>query len=101
MAYRQYKETKYSKELKMGTSPISNVFMHYCCHIKSYKTVINYAQTHPKANEYLKEDMKDSIAKILVQFTIESGMVATADINEMNNNRSIVQHRKPLVMGVP
>jgi hypothetical protein len=48
----------------MATSPVSNVFIV----MKAYKTLINYAQTHPKANEYLKEEMKDSIAK-MVRFT--------------------------------
>jgi hypothetical protein len=79
MANRQYKETKYSQELKLATSPVSNVFMHYRYHMESYKTLINYAQTHPKANEYLKESMKDSIAK-MVRFTTESGMADCAAI---------------------
>jgi hypothetical protein len=57
MANRQYKDTKYSQELKLATSPVSNVFMPYCYHMESYKTLINYAQTHPKAKEYLKEVM--------------------------------------------
>jgi hypothetical protein len=65
MTNRQYKETKYSQDLKLETSPVSNVFMNYCYHMESYKTLINYAQTHPKANEYLKEVMKDSIAKMI------------------------------------
>jgi CRISPR/Cas system-associated protein Cas10 (large subunit of type III CRISPR-Cas system) len=68
MANRQYKETKYSQELKLATSPVSNVFMPYRYHMGSYKTLISYTQTHPKANEYLKEVMKDSIAK-MVRFT--------------------------------
>jgi hypothetical protein len=68
MANMQYNETKYSQELKLATSPLSNVFMPYRYHMKSYKTLINYAQTHPKANEYLKEFTKDSIAK-MVKFT--------------------------------
>jgi hypothetical protein len=29
MANMQYKETKYSKEIKLATSPVSNVFMPY------------------------------------------------------------------------
>jgi hypothetical protein len=66
MENRQYKETKYSKELKLATSPVSNVFMRYRYHMESYKTLIKYAQTHPKANEYLKEVMKDSIAKMVI-----------------------------------
>jgi CRISPR/Cas system-associated protein Cas10 (large subunit of type III CRISPR-Cas system) len=63
MANRQYKETKYSQELKLTTSPVSNVFMPYRYHVESYKTLIYYAQTHPKANEYLKEVTKDSICQ--------------------------------------
>jgi hypothetical protein len=54
MANRKYKETKYSQEFKLTTSPVSNVFMPYRYHMESCKTLINYAQTHPKANEYLK-----------------------------------------------
>jgi hypothetical protein len=50
MANRKYKETKYSQESKLATSPVSNVFMPYCYNMESYKTLINYAQTHPKAN---------------------------------------------------
>jgi hypothetical protein len=68
MVNRQYKETKYSQELKLATSPVSNVLMPYYYHMESYKTLINYAQTHRKANEYLKEVMKDSIAN-MVRFT--------------------------------
>jgi CRISPR/Cas system-associated protein Cas10 (large subunit of type III CRISPR-Cas system) len=79
MANRKYKETKYSQELKLSTSPVYNVFMPYCYHMESYKTLINYAQTYPKENEYLKEVMKDSIAK-MVKFTTESGMVKSAAV---------------------
>jgi hypothetical protein len=50
MANMQYKETKYSQELKLATSPVSNVFMPNRYHMECYKTLINYAQTHPKAN---------------------------------------------------
>jgi hypothetical protein len=100
MANRQYKETKYSQELKLATSPVSNVFMPYRYHMESYKTLINYAQTHPKANEYLKEVMKDSIAK-MVRFTTESGMVECAAGGDMKSNTSTIRHRSPHVMGVP
>jgi hypothetical protein len=100
MANRQYKETKYSQELKLATSPVSNVFMPYCYHMKSYKTLINYAQAHPKANEYLKEVMKDRIAK-MVRFTTESGMVRCAAIGDTKSNTSTIKHRLPHVMSVP
>jgi predicted glycoside hydrolase/deacetylase ChbG (UPF0249 family) len=33
MANSQYKETKYSQELKLATSPVSKVFMPYCYHM--------------------------------------------------------------------
>jgi vacuolar-type H+-ATPase subunit D/Vma8 len=73
----------------------------YVCHIFTiYKTLINYAQTHPKANEYLKEVMKESIGK-MIKFTTESGMVASADINDVSKNTSTIKHRVSLVMGVP
>jgi hypothetical protein len=91
MANRQYKEMKYSQELKLATSPVSNVFMPYHYRMESYKTLIKYAQTHPKANEYLKEVMKDSIVK-MVKFTREIGMVASATIGDMNNNTSTPCH---------
>jgi uncharacterized membrane protein YcfT len=68
--------------------------------MESYKTLIKYAQTHPKSNEYLKEVMEDSISK-MVKFTTEIGMVAYTAIDEMNNNTSTMKHRLPLVMGVP
>jgi hypothetical protein len=100
MANRQYKETKYSKELKVATSPVLKVFMHCRYHMESYKTPINYAQTHPTANEYFKEVMKDTISKI-VKFTTESGMVVSAASNNVNNNISTIKYRVPLVMGVP
>jgi hypothetical protein len=100
MANREYKDTKYSQELKLATSPVSNVFMIYRYHMESYKTLINYAQPHPKANEYLKEVMKDSIAKMM-KFTTENGMVVSADSNDMNNKTSTIKHRTNLVMGVP
>jgi hypothetical protein len=45
--------------------------------MKRENHLINYAQTHPKSNEYLKEVMKYSIAK-MVRFTTESGMVECA-----------------------
>jgi hypothetical protein len=61
MANRQYNETQYSRELKLATSPVASGFMPYRYHMESYKTLINYAQTHPKANDYLKEVMKESI----------------------------------------
>jgi hypothetical protein len=38
----------------LDTTPIINI-MHYHYHIESYNTLINYAQTHPTENEYLKE----------------------------------------------
>jgi hypothetical protein len=41
MANRQYKETKYSQEFKLATSPVSYVFMPYRYHMESYKTFIN------------------------------------------------------------
>jgi hypothetical protein len=72
MANRQYKEKKYSHELKLATYPVSNVFMHYCYHMESYKTLINYAQTHPEEN--IKEFMKYIITKMF-KFTTERGMV--------------------------
>jgi hypothetical protein len=100
MANRQCKETKYSQELKLATSPVSNVFMPYRYHMESYKTLINYAQTHPKANEYLKEVMKDSISK-MVRFTTESGMVECAAGGDTKCNTSTIKHRSPHVMGVP
>jgi hypothetical protein len=89
MANRQYKETKYSQELKLATFPVSNVFMPYRYHMESYKTLINYAQTNPKANEYLKEVMKDSIAK-MVRFTTESDMVDCAAVGDMKSNTSTI-----------
>jgi vacuolar-type H+-ATPase subunit D/Vma8 len=67
--------------------------------MESYKTLINYAQTHPKANEYLKEVMKDSIAK-MVRFTTESGMVECVAGGETKSNTSTIKHRSPHVMGV-
>jgi hypothetical protein len=100
MANRQSKETKYSQELKLATSPVSNVFMQYYYHIESYKTLINYAQTHPKANEYLKEVMKDSIAK-MVRFTTKSGMVECAAGGDTKSNTPTIKYRSPRVMGVP
>jgi hypothetical protein len=71
----------------VATSPVSNVVMHYPYHTESYKTLIKYAQTHLKANEYLKEVMKDSIAE-MVKFTTESGMVESAVVNYTQNNSS-------------
>jgi hypothetical protein len=100
MAKRQYKETKYSQELKLATSPVSNVSMHYRYHMESYKTLINYAQTHPTENEYLKEVMKDSIAK-MVRFTTESVMVDYAAVGDTKSNASTIKHRLPHFMGVP
>jgi hypothetical protein len=35
MANMQYKETTYSQELKLATSPVSNVFMPYRYHMES------------------------------------------------------------------
>jgi hypothetical protein len=100
MANRQYNEGQYSKEFKLATSPVANVFIPYCYHMESYKTLINYAQTHPKANGYLKEVMKESIGK-MIKFTTESGMVASAVRNDVNKNTFTIKHRFPLVMGVP
>jgi vacuolar-type H+-ATPase subunit D/Vma8 len=100
MANRQYNETQYSQELKLATSPVSNVFMPYRYHMETYKKIINYAQTHPKANDYLKEVMKESIDK-MIKFTTESGMVASANSNDVSKNMSTIKHRLPLVMGVP
>jgi hypothetical protein len=100
MANRHYNDTHYSQELKLATYPVANVFMPYRYHMESYKTLINYAQTHPKANEYLKEVTKESIGK-MIKFTTESGMVASAVSNDMNNNTSTIKHRVPLVMVVP
>jgi hypothetical protein len=74
--------------------------MPYRYHMESYKTLINYAQTHPKANEYLKEVMKDSISK-MVRFTTESGMVECAAGGDTKCNTSTIKHRLPHVMGVP
>jgi hypothetical protein len=91
MANRQYKEKKCSQELKLATYPVSNLFMHYCYHMESYKKIINHAQTHPIENEYIKDVMKDSIAK-MVKFTTESGMVASAASNYVNNNTSTIKH---------
>jgi hypothetical protein len=68
--------------------------------MESYKTLINYAQIDPKANEYLKEVMKDNISK-MVKFTTESGMVASAAIDDTHNNTSTIKDTVPLVMGVP
>jgi hypothetical protein len=92
MANRQYKEKKYSQELKLAASPVSNVFMPYCYHMESYKTLTNHAQTHPKANEYLKEVMKNSISK-MVRFTTESGMVECAAVGDTKSNTSTIKHR--------
>jgi vacuolar-type H+-ATPase subunit D/Vma8 len=68
--------------------------------MESYKTLINYAQTQPKVNEYLKEVMKDSIAK-MVRFTTESGMVECAAGGDTTSNTFTIKHRSPHVMGVP
>jgi hypothetical protein len=100
MANRQYKETKYSQELKLATSPVYNVFMHYRYHMESYKTLIKYAQTHPQANEYLKEVMKDSIAQ-MVRFTTESGMVDCAAVGDTKSNTYTIKHRLTHGMVIP
>jgi hypothetical protein len=101
IANRQYKETKYSQELKLAISPVSNVFMPYSYHTESYKTLIKYyAQTHPKANEYLEEVMKDSIAKMVI-FTTEIGMGDCAAVGDTKSNTSTIKHSLPHVMGVP
>jgi hypothetical protein len=68
MANMQYNETQYSQELKLATSPVANICMPYRYHMESYKIFINYAQTHPKANDYIKEVMKESIDK-MIKFT--------------------------------
>jgi hypothetical protein len=68
--------------------------------MESYKTLINYAQTHSKANEYLKEVMKDSIAK-MVRFTTESDMVDCAAVGDTKSNTSTIKHRLPHVRGDP
>jgi hypothetical protein len=99
MANMQYNETQYSQELKLATSTVANVFMPYQYHMESYKALINYAQTHPKANDYLKEVMKESIDK-MIKFTTESSMVASANSNDVSKNTSTIKHRLPLVMGV-
>jgi hypothetical protein len=95
MANMQYKETTYSQELKLATSPVSNVLMPNHYHMESYKTLINYAQAHPKANEYLKEVMKDSITKMF-RFTTESGMVDYAAVGDKKSNTSTIKHRLPM-----
>jgi hypothetical protein len=100
MANMQYKKTKYSQELKLATAPVSNVCMLYRYHMESYKTLINYAQTHPQENEYLKELMKESIAK-MARFTTESGMVEYAAGGDTKSNASTIKHMSPHVMGVP
>jgi hypothetical protein len=100
MAKRQYNEPQYSQELKLATSPVANVFMPYRYHMESYETLINYAQTHPKANDYLKEVMKENIDK-MIKFITESGMVASAVSNDVSKNTSTIKHRLPLVMEVP
>jgi hypothetical protein len=100
MANIQYKKTKYSQELKLATSPVSNVFMPYCYHTESYKTLITYVQTHLKANEYMKEVIKDSIAKMVI-FTTESGMVDCAAVGDKKSNTTKIRHRLPHVKGVP
>jgi hypothetical protein len=64
--------------------------------MESYKTLINYFQTHPKANDYLKEVMKESI-----KFTTESGMVASAVSNNVSKNTSTIKHRLPTGDGSP
>jgi vacuolar-type H+-ATPase subunit D/Vma8 len=68
--------------------------------MESYKTLINYAQTHPKANEYLKEVMQDSTAK-MVRFTTESGMVDCTAVGDTKSNTSTIKHRLTHAMGVP
>jgi hypothetical protein len=73
--------------------------MPYCYHMESYQTLINYAQTHPEENKYLKEVMKESIGK-MIKFTTESGMVGSADSNDVSKKMSTTKHRVPLVMGV-
>jgi hypothetical protein len=98
MANRQYNKTQNSQELKLATSPVANVFMPYRYHIESCKTLINYAQTHPKVNDYLKEITKESIDK-MIKFITESS--ASADSNDVSKNTSTIKHRVPLVMGVP
>jgi hypothetical protein len=100
MANRQYKETKDSEELKLAAFPVYSVFMPYRYHMESYKTLINYAQTHPKANEYLKELMKDSISK-MVRFTTKICMVDCAAVGDTKSNTSTIKHRLPHGMGVP
>jgi hypothetical protein len=44
--------------------------------------------------------MKESIGK-MIKFATESGMVASAVSNDVNNNTSTIKHRVPLVMGAP
>jgi vacuolar-type H+-ATPase subunit D/Vma8 len=100
MANRQYNEKQYSQELKLAAYPVANLFMPYCYHMKSYKTLINYVQTHPKANDYLKEVMKESIDK-MIKFTTESGIVASANSKDVSKSMPTIKHRLPLVMGVP
>jgi hypothetical protein len=95
MSNMRYKETKYSQELRLAASPVPKVFMHYHYHMESYKILINYAQTHPKANEYLKEVTKDSISK-MVKFTTEIGMAECAAVDDTNNNTSTIKHRVPI-----
>jgi hypothetical protein len=99
MENMQYNGTQYSQELKLATSPVDNVYMPYRYHMESYKALINYSQTHPKANDYLKEVMKESIDK-MIKFTTESGMVASAKSNDVSKNTPTIKHRLPLVMGV-
>jgi hypothetical protein len=93
MANRQYNETQYSQEFKLATYYVANVFMSYRYHMESYKTLINCSQTHPKANEYLKEVIKESIGK-MIKFTTESGMVSSAFSNDVNKNTSTIKHQR-------
>jgi hypothetical protein len=97
---RQYNETKYSQELKLAASPVANVCIPYRYHMGSYKALINYAQTHPKANDDLKEVMTESMAN-MIKFTTEGGIVVSSDSNNVSRNTSTIKHRVPLVIGVP
>jgi hypothetical protein len=75
----------------LATLPVANVFMPYRYHMGSYKTLINYAQTHPKSNNYLKEVTKESIDN-MIKFTTESGMVASANSNDISKNTPTIKH---------
>jgi hypothetical protein len=96
---RQHTENYFSQDLKLASSSVHNQVTPYVYHFESYKSLIEYADTHPDANIFLSKVTQEAEARKINLVTEMQIVPAATSMEETNKNTTLKQRKNTVVMG--